>query len=61
MKKPSKLEQEVLAIVLKELRRAIRDKRPLELMIDPWVMGGGLYLNAARSEAGHSYTIEGVT
>jgi hypothetical protein len=58
MKKPTRLEEKVLAAVLKELRRAMRAKRAVSFTIDPYVLGGGLYLFAAQTEAGHTYTIE---
>lgn len=59
MRAPTKWEAAVLDVILKELRRAVRDKKPIEIMIDPFVMGGGAYVNASRCEPGHTYTIEG--
>jgi hypothetical protein len=58
MKKPSKWEQKVLDVVLKELRRSVRNKAPISFTIDPFVAGGGTYLFAAQCELGHTYTIE---
>lgn len=55
------LEEEVLGVVIIELRRAMRDKRQLTITIDPYALGGGMYLFAARTEAGHTYTIEAPT
>lgn len=60
-KPPTKFEREVLAVLLCELRRAMRMKAQLTITIDPYVMGGGTHIFAAPNETGNSYTIEGRT
>lgn len=52
-------EQRVLAVVLIELRRAVRMKGQLQITIDPFVMGGGAHVFASPNTVGRSYTIEG--
>ncbi len=57
-KAPSAFEQEVLDVVLLELRRAMKMRVQLTVIIDPWAMGDGTYLFAAPNEQGRSYMIE---
>ncbi len=53
----STLEQDVLVVVLKELRRAMRMKGQLSIIIDPWTAGGGTYVHASPNTEGRSYEI----
>lgn len=56
-RKPTKFECDVLDVVLRELRRAMRSKAQLSILIDPFVRGGA-YIFAAPNEEGTTYTIE---
>lgn len=55
---PSALEEEILGVVLIELRRAMKDRRQLSITIDPFSCSTGAHVFAARTEAGHTYTID---
>ena len=55
---PTTYEQKILDILLREMRRAHKDKRPIEIHIDPFTMGGGAYVSAYRCEDGHTYTVD---
>lgn len=57
-KPPTEFEREVLAVVLVELRRAMRMRGQLSLTLDPFVDGGGAHLFASPNTAGRTYTIE---
>jgi hypothetical protein len=57
-KKPTQWEQRVLDILLIELRRSVRNKRPLSITIDPFVSEGGAFIFAGQCESGHTYTVE---
>lgn len=64
MKRATDGEREVLGIVLKELRRAMRQKRPhrLELVFDPWIPKGcrGLTILVSVDPAERRYEVDGV-
>lgn len=55
---PNAFEQEVLDVMLVELRRAMRLRVQLEVLVDPWALGDGTFIYAAPSVAGRSYTID---
>jgi hypothetical protein len=55
---PTDFEREVLDVLLRELRRAMRRKEQLSILVDPFTLGGGTYIFAATNPAGHTYTIE---
>lgn len=54
----SPLERDVLEVVLRELRKAVRRKTQCLVTIDPWLQGGGTYVFCSFNETGRSYTIE---
>jgi len=55
---PSAFEREVLDILLRELRSAMRARAQLTVIIDPWTAGGGTYIGAFPNEEGRSYEVE---
>ena len=56
---PTAFEQEVLDVLLVELRRAMKLGDQLQITIDPWTNPkGGAYIFAAPNSAGRTYTIE---
>jgi hypothetical protein len=60
VKKPTPLnevEKQVLAIVLKEFREAVRMRGVLDLTIDPWTNGRGANIFASPNTAGRSYRV----
>jgi len=58
MKPPTKFEREVLDVVLRELRRAMRMRGQLSLTIDPFTYLNGAHIFASPNTAGRTYTIE---
>lgn len=54
-KKPNAVERAALAIVLKEMRRAMRLRRQKTITIEPWNRGGGVHIIV---EFGDVHTID---
>ncbi len=57
-KPPTAFEREVLDIVLRELRRAMRMRGQLDIIVDPFVDGSGTHIFASPNTEGRSYTLE---
>jgi hypothetical protein len=51
-------ERRVLDILLTEVRRGVRAKKPITITIDAYTAGGGAYVFAGQCESGHSYTVD---
>jgi hypothetical protein len=56
-KPPTAFEREVLAILLSELRRAMRMRGQLHVTIDPFVGGDGTYIFASPNTSGRTYEL----
>ncbi len=51
-KPPTPFERDVLDVLLRELRRAMRMKGQLSIIIDPYIDGGGAFVHASPNTEG---------
>lgn len=52
-------EQEILDIVLRELRDCASTREQLQILIDPYVTGGGANICISKSAVGYSQNVDG--
>lgn len=57
--KPTPAEQQLLDLVLHEVRNVAATGEQLAIYVDPWSAGNGLSVCVAYNGAGHSEQIEG--